>query len=334
MPRIFRVVFILGVLILCCKPYRGNIDGNGQLIDGEGKRYGKRVPSVVSPVQFGKAYGLSSGKEPHNKLGLDLSVNIKPTDDLSELGREKGFGMDNSESAKFNEGGEESDRRKHKQRRTPEEVYAELKASIDNLKALYFYRPERFSQYILDRIMYDLRNRYTDYYKNNVYAAVNGDMHTLSRLEVIVSYPVGFWGSEYKYPRHLFNTLRTLGDLIFKVIDERGTMFSDANLSKLRESQDFDCIDKMTANLNVMYVKWIELVKLIQERIIEASKLSTTSNMSRHLSVITNLFEDSVNFEEEPMRMLKDDLTKLRSSLRVKLYEFNVEMNFGNKLTL
>ncbi|AHH07422.1 Hypothetical protein BCD_1356 (plasmid) [Borrelia crocidurae DOU] len=339
MHQMYRIIFVFSVFILCCRQDRGDIS-NGQLMNRDRKISGSMPSTVLNNTHLEETKTSGTGDLRHNKLGVDLSINIKPVGDLSASRGTENVDDANTlalppsvlsnGSPNIPSSGEKtpdvvdedkgSDHTQQKQR-TFEEAYDALKTSIDNLKALYYYRSDKFSEYTLDKIMSDVKLHYGRASKNNVYAALNGDMHTLSRLEIIMRYSVGSWSSQYNYPHYFFRILGNLGGLIFKIIDEKGEIFSDENLSKLKNSQDFGCIDVMTDTLNVVHKKWSELIKIIQDRIIEASNLDSVFFIVEHLSLIADIYDNSKNFEEVKIRVLKDELTNLRSSLRDKVYE-------------
>ncbi|ACH95073.1 hypothetical protein BRE_1008 (plasmid) [Borrelia recurrentis A1] len=339
MHQMYRVIFVFSVFILCCRQDRGDIS-NGQLMNRDRKIYGSMPATVLNNTHLEETKTSGTGDLRHNKLGVDLSINIKPVGDLSASRRTENAEDANTLTPPPNvlsnglpdmpsnrektpdvvDEEKGSDYTEQKQR-TFEKSYDALMTSIDNLKTLYYYRSDKFSEYTLDKIMSDVKLHYSRTSNNNVYAVLKGDMHILSRLEIIMRYSVGSWSSEYNYPHYFFRILNNLGGLIFKIIDEKGEIFSDENLSKLKNSQDFGCIDVMTDTLSVVHKKWSELVKIVQDRIVEASNLDSVFFIVEYLSLIVDVYDTPKNFEEVKIRILKDELTNLRSSLRDKVYE-------------
>ncbi|AFI31749.1 hypothetical protein [Borrelia crocidurae] len=204
--------------------------------------------------------------------------------------------------------------------------YAMLQAKIEELKTLYYSRPRMFDESILNNIERKLDASYSELYKNNIYAVIQGDMEILSKLDLMLIYLFLVWDNSYTYFRDLLNVLQHLSmSLIFRIINENGSIFDKSNLVALQSSKDALGLKELVSNLDSICLKWNRLVGLIKDQIVQASIFHHKDELIKHLSPIVNLSVRSDNYKNDPIRLLKDEILDLIERVENQVYKLKAE---------
>ncbi|AFI31748.1 hypothetical protein [Borrelia crocidurae] len=312
MQRIYMVAFAFVLLMLCCKQGGGKIDNTGSKRDVSkdrsvrtinSNRIGKTDDSLVGGTtldnqgggaRLGK--GLPGGGVPNNVVDQDVVVV-----------EDKGDGKD------------------EKRKTLEEESYDAFKTSFDRVKALYYYRPEGFNDYMLSDIESEFNFEYSLPFKNNVYAILKGDIKTLHNLQKIVvnSHPDKVL-EEYlsKNESHaLISKLKDISEhIIHKLINEHWGDFSNYNLSKLAISKDIAGFNFLKNGLDEFCAKWGEMTKLVQDVIDDMAKSKDKNDILQRVGTITSLIPLNSNQQcNTRICTLKNDLNVLRVKLGRKV---------------
>ncbi|WP_024653765.1 hypothetical protein [Borrelia persica] len=352
MPRIFRVLFIFSIFILCCKHGDSDRSGTRGLKRMAWERDNpKSVSSAVKNTTSSKTVKANLDNVGRERVDLEIEVGFMPTGNLgiSRLRRidlnGPGVGVGSVDGNRAEDVGDA-------QSHVPDEsvgieedllvgengervfgnIYAVLQEKIEKLIEAYYYRPQGFGQYILNNIEHGLRVSYSKLYKDNIYAVFKGDMGILSRFESVIRHLIEKWSDSYDYPRSLLNTLQYLSmSIIFRIIDPNGDVLGEENLFVLKSGKDIEGLSELVHNVHVICEKWNELTNLIQDRILKASMLDGKDQITECLSPIANLFSNSDAYRHDEIHLLKNELVDLREQVKDKVYKLKLEE--GNSLS-
>ncbi|WP_024655301.1 hypothetical protein [Borrelia hispanica] len=344
MQRMYRLIFLLNVLILCCKHWGDETHGpNHVLHSGIVKA---RPESISSETIKNVQSKFSVDDFENKKLNLDVEVGLTPsghfivsqvrTTDSNKPNSKPdvgdSLGSDVLDKNVENPSQDKDVNKEEELVQVEEETeilkknYAMLQAKIEELKTLYYYRPRMFDENILNNIERKLDASYSELYKDNIYAVIQGDMEILSKLDLMLIYLFLVWDGSYTYFRDLLNVLQHLSmSLIFRIINENGSIFDKSNLVALQSSKDALGLKELVSNLDSICLKWNRLVGLIKDQIVQASIFHHKDELIKHLSPIVNLSVRSDNYKNDPIRLLKDEILGLIEQVETQVYKLKSE---------
>ncbi|WP_024653766.1 hypothetical protein [Borrelia persica] len=317
MQRMYIMIFSLCVLISCCKQYEGKVSDAGKNSKDVARDISRRsISSVVPDIPIKKA------KSPLVVGALDNHIQNNQ-DDVVNLREDVPGIQENVPGASQQSVIVETDKKKTKT--LEEESYDEFKASLSKLKALYYYRPEGFNDYMLSGIESEFNFEYDPVFKEKFYAILKGDVKTLRNLQkiVVISHPDRelkeyLSGDEF---RVLFSKLKDIAEsTICRVINEHWGVFSTSNLTKLAMSKDVAGFDSLKAGLDEFCTKWKEMTILVQNVIDDVAKSRDRNNILQRVQTVTNLIPLNSNQQcNTQICEVKNGLNLLRVKLAHKV---------------
>ncbi|ACH95072.1 hypothetical protein ACE4V3_05230 (plasmid) [Borrelia recurrentis] len=349
MQRVYRLIFLLSilifsVLILCCKHWGDETHGTNHVLHSSLVR--ARPESISSSTVKNVQSKFAVDDFENKKLNLDLEVGLTPsghfvinqvrTTDSNKPNLKTNvvdsLGSDVLDKDVENPSQDKEVNKEEELVQVEEETeilkknYAMLQAKIEELKTLYYSRPRMFDENILNNIERKLDASYSELYKNNIYAVIKGDMEILSKLDLMLIYLFLVWDGSYTYFRDLLNVLQHISmSLIFRIINENGSIFDKSNLVALQSSKDVLGLKELVSNLDSICLKWNRLVGLIKDQIVQASIFYHKDELIKHLSPIINLFVRSDNYKNDPIRLLKDEILDLIKQVETQVYKLKAE---------
>ncbi|WP_024653763.1 hypothetical protein [Borrelia persica] len=228
---------------------------------------------------------------------------------------------------------------------TPEQAYAYLELKLEELKALYNYRPLGFNVSLFDDLEGQFQVEEMQNFKDSVYAVLNGNVTTIGNLQRIVMHSVKNT-SDYLFEKNSRPLIEKLSSIswhtVFAVILENGEVLNSVNLSKLKSMGNMRNLNEINSMLRDMCTKWKKIVDLICGLIDEVVKFAVIGVDNReiiefNLNPIIRLnclvYNQSCPILEDGVRILqlekdgieicklKNDLRRLRMQIKDKILE-------------
>ncbi|WP_024653762.1 hypothetical protein [Borrelia persica] len=223
------------------------------------------------------------------------------------------------------------DTRKMEDLKTSQQVYAELKSSVQDISDSYYYRDRELNDFLFDAIYNKFDIKYEDKnFKDNVYASLRGDISVVNDLKKIVVDLIDT-RDEYEfesYGSYLLDGLNKWGRSIFFLFSQDDVL-SNGRLVRLKASHDVSGLEYIKTKLNSIRAKFDELLKLIQNIInnaaISADKYIKTKNFIYKKEILAKLqtfFLSNALFQlcTNEFCRLKNELLILYLQLKNKSY--------------
>ncbi len=176
------------------------------------------------------------------------------------------------------------------------EAYSALRKSLTDLKDSYGYTPQGFDETQFDSIF--PWESTTEKVKYGIYSILNRDIKTLNNLKVIVANLLKSPDQNIQsVASNLFVALWDISGSIYSVVDRRGRILNDANLVKIKNSDDIKGLDGIRFALEDMLKYKEELVILLKDIINSAANFGIDSleHIANRLIPITIL---TLDFEQ------------------------------------
>ncbi|AFI31757.1 hypothetical protein [Borrelia crocidurae] len=306
MQRIYILVFLFGMLMLCCKQWRNdrhNIKGTEETKNKSGSASNFPFSPVISDI------------------GTEKTDGLRPTGvkDLQGNGEVGHVGDEVTETF-------DSLRTK---------AYIALRTNLSKLVDLYYYRPSEFSDFLFENIKTEFGVDEMQDFRDSVYAMVKGDVAVLKNLEKIVMHSFGkneVVSQDYLFESNayflLFHFSKMANYLLGIVMHKNGYILNDDNLLKLQDSKDVEGLNELASILEHICLKWENMVRLVKGIINDASRFTTKDEIMERLKPITDL--EVIKYNQNCDCNLPDDdmhICKLKNNLRVLCRQLKEKMN-------
>ncbi|WP_024653750.1 hypothetical protein [Borrelia persica] len=307
MQRIYVLVFAFSFFVICCR--QGENDN--RLVENSKNKWGNKFKFSLPPVSPVPPFAPD--------IQMEKVDEEKPTDVLDKQEDDEVCDVDFEKVETIG-----SLRTK---------AYIALRKSLSMLIALYYYRPEGFSDFLFKNIKAEFGVDEIQEFRDSVYAVVKGDIGTLKNLEKIVMYSFGRnrtveqdYNDEDNAYLLLSQLNRMVNYLIGVVMHKNGYILSSDNLLRLQDCKDVEGLNELVSILDNIYLKWESMVKRVQYVINSAAELTTKDKIMERLKPITSLEVVKYN---QPCYVVNDDvrICELKNSLRTLCRQLEQKVN-------